>query len=182
MRRSRSFCRKSRLEWQYHHRINPDVSAAPAASANLGCASRRSPAWPRVSRAAACSLGMRDAEPSKVGEPTATVPEMTPPRPARRVPPPWSVEERRPASSSATPTGRRSHTSITSRSRGGARRRRRCDRRVASARADHGKLIAAVRRPPLVINRSLGRILIDTPVADKLLRHPVGAPFGSGRR
>ena len=24
--------------------------------------------------------------------------------------------------------------------------------------------------------------LIDTPVADKLLRHPVGAPFGSGRR
>ena len=48
--------------------------------------------------------------------------------------------------------------------------------------ADHGKLIAAVRRPPLVINRSLGRILIDTPVADKLLRHPVGAPFGSGRR
>jgi hypothetical protein len=66
----------------------PDVRAAPAASANLGCASRRSPAWPRVSRAAACSLGMRDAEPSKVGEPTATVPEMTPPRPARRVPPP----------------------------------------------------------------------------------------------
>jgi len=51
------------------------------------------PAWPRVSRAAACSLGMRDAEPSKVGEPTATVPEMTPPRPARRFPPPWSVEE-----------------------------------------------------------------------------------------
>ena len=36
---------------------------------------------------------MRDAEPSKVGEPTATVPEMTPPRPARRFPPPWSVEE-----------------------------------------------------------------------------------------
>ena len=93
MRRSRSFCRKSRLEWQYHHRINPDVSAAPAASANLGCASRRSLAWPRVSRAAACSLGMRDAEPSKVGEPTATVPEMTPPRPARRFPPPWSAEE-----------------------------------------------------------------------------------------
>ena len=87
-----------------------------------------------------------------------------------------------PASSSAAPTGRRSHTSTMSRSRGGARRRRRCHRRVASARADHGKLIAAVRRPPLVINRSLGRILIDTPVADKLLRHPVGAPFGSGRR
>src|SRR5580704_15257855 len=93
MRRSRSFCRKSRLEWQYHHRINPDVSAAPAASTNLGCASRRSLAWPRVSRAAACSLGMRDAEPSKVGEPTATVPEMTPPRPVRRFPPPWSVDE-----------------------------------------------------------------------------------------
>jgi len=36
---------------------------------------------------------MRDAEPSKVGEPTATVPEMTPPRPARRFPPPWSAEE-----------------------------------------------------------------------------------------
>jgi hypothetical protein len=36
---------------------------------------------------------MRDAEPSKVGEPTATVPEMTPPRPARRFPPPWSIEE-----------------------------------------------------------------------------------------
>ena len=36
---------------------------------------------------------MRDAEPSKVGEPTATVPEMTPPRPARRFPPPWTVEE-----------------------------------------------------------------------------------------
>jgi hypothetical protein len=29
----------------------------------------------------------------KVGEPTATVPEMTPPRPARRFPPPWTVEE-----------------------------------------------------------------------------------------
>ena len=87
-----------------------------------------------------------------------------------------------PASSSAAPTGRRSHTSTMSRSRGGARRRRRCHRRVASARADHGKLIAAVRHPPPVINRSLGRILIDTPVADKLLRHPVGAPFGSGRR
>ena len=86
------------------------------------------------------------------------------------------------ASSSATPTGGRSQTSTMSRSRGGARRRRRCHRRVASARADHGKLTAAVRRPPLVINRSLGRILIDTPVADKLLRHPVGAPFGSGRR
>ena len=38
-------------------------------------------------------MGLRDAEPSKVGEPTATVPEMTPPRPARRFPPPWSVEE-----------------------------------------------------------------------------------------
>ena len=36
---------------------------------------------------------MRDAEPSKVGEPTATVPEMTPPRPARRFPPSWSAEE-----------------------------------------------------------------------------------------
>jgi hypothetical protein len=36
---------------------------------------------------------MRDAEPSKVGEPTATVPEMTPPRPERRFPPPWTAEE-----------------------------------------------------------------------------------------
>ena len=102
----------------------------------------------------------------------------------------WRVASRRPgplrkqtpASSSATPTGRRLPMCISRRSRGGARRRRRCHRRVASARADHGKLIAAVRRPPLVINRSLARILIDTPVADKLLRHPVGAPFGSGRR
>jgi hypothetical protein len=87
-----------------------------------------------------------------------------------------------PASSSATPTGRRLPVCISRRSWGGARRRRRCRRRVASARAGHGKLTAAVRRPALVINRNLGPILIDTPVADKPLWHPVGAPFSSGRR
>jgi len=93
---------------------------------------------------------------------------------SRRFPPPWSAEETeacfivRDANGQALAyvyyeqePGRRAAASALP----PPRRFRAC------------KLIAAVRRSPIVINRSLGRIF-----ADKLLRHPVGAPFGSGRR
>ena len=47
-------------------------------------------------------------------------------------------------------------------------------------------IMASSLRPCAVHHSSsieaLGAFWIDTPVADKLLRHPVGAPFGSGRR